>query len=1437
MILVGIGTVYAYTGSADQDPGSGPEYGGGGDDDDGGTGGGTGEPGNCVDGNDNDENNGADGNDPFSCVLPLEADDIEGSIWDTDMTTTMEGESPSLSETESVFFSGEVRQGNDNTESSNSDSGTLTEYSIVDLQSESDGYYGYGRLNSISFDSFPSGTDFNNGRAIDPPNNYDGSDCGDGIENEGLSKNGNTGGSTSSTTNCREDYGRVNEKYDQQENVGTEDPYNDKNTDGMRCRDDEVSCNNADVWCEDGDDTYPACDPESSCSGGVDTFADCEYTAGDTDTTLDSGGYADDTGNYFWETSGDDIYREECTEDSGTVDSTSDSCGADTYYSTEDECIDYNETSDECDEWSYTCTSDDGDECSESTSDSLGDYRSWEETDRETCNDNNVVDGGGDAEGHGQNKIDNDPAGTFTDFTAHADDSWGGSDPDDGQVWCGYDSTLTVDADGPQGQGDGFVVIHDGSVVATEGPGGGDTVGQRVYVDGSNSGNDYRNKISATCPGDKTTCMKYVDYVTVSGSGTQGSPEWTTIDGAVSLNSGATETYTADESYSVCKNINRINEKNGDGTELIDCDYERGSDGSEDISPLPEAGGDEPNEQLIMMEGSEVDDSISQNYLAFEQKVIDWDEDTGAFGGSLDSNACVSRGVAVSEGTVAPIQSYNLVPESFENGVPSPDWEVCLNIEESESDTQPWDNVDNDKSLKDYGGEWYDLDDEKINDYLRGTGSDLITNGDQNNPNDIAWYWRENPNPQHPTYNPTGGREGVAIEDDCDPALEGCDTTGTSMNNQGLFFGNFTDFSRDEDYHPQTENSAPPYGMDPLLTGHLKKIKEDSDQLEPGMTPQNSLDFSDPDNYWVDSRGGEDYADQYGYVDQRSDAISNRGNSKNPNTGQDYVPGSTYARTSSAIRGSVRSNSVPKTQKVFGNSIVVESTSSGPFNEGEGYWLDPDNLESSNGDFKSDWWDIVRFNIDITGPDSGLGWDDGSDPSVANYDKKQSDSVIRGGIYWEEEYIGGSPYHERPMCGDDQSEFLVEEIGESVNPSKGDGRYACTVAKNKCITFADDPPVADKGEYRQGGEPDEDVGRLKNDEEICLQDRPDEQSKWWDQDYGDVTGDGVQDTCNVNGLYGDAGIRWIDKEYVQTHPEAVTGGIDDDWNGYIQQEYESGRTDRHVSEPSQDSWNFDSESPVPSGARAVGNDSIATLGFCGGDDDGEYLVTQQCNSNLCETNRTVIGVAKNPDSCVIDEETMSYNTNVDERTVMQPGSEVDVKLSGETRELTCFNNQWFGNYPIVFNQEKVEVPFGDSATASFSVINVREESTTFEVEMVDPITDDPSAYQHSTFVDESGDSFETTVSPQSSETFYINIEGSNKAIGDSSESSEDDLKVRASAVNSEMSGEDSTTVEVVENNATNSSVGRTEPQSVPGIGAVHVMALILISSAVFFLQS
>jgi len=66
------------------------------------------------------------------------------------------------------------------------------------------------------------------------------------------------------------------------------------------------------------------------------------------------------------------------------------------------------------------------------------------------------------------------------------------------------------------------------------------------------------------------------------------------------------------------------------------------------------------------MEGPAVDNSVTQDYLAFEQKVVNWEEDTGFSETLLIQVHVLQKGKAVSEGTVAPIQTYNTVSESFE---------------------------------------------------------------------------------------------------------------------------------------------------------------------------------------------------------------------------------------------------------------------------------------------------------------------------------------------------------------------------------------------------------------------------------------------------------------------------------------------------------------------------------------------------------------------------------------------------------------------------------------------------------------------------------------------------------------------------------------------------------------------------------------------------
>ena len=428
-----------------------------------------------------------------------------------------------------------------------------------------------------------------------------------------------------------------------------------------------------------------------------------------------------------------------------------------------------------------------------------------------------------------------------------------------------------------------------------------------------------------------------------------------------------------------------------------------------------------------------------------------------------------------------------------------------------------------------------------------------------------------------------------------------------------------------------------------------------------------------------------------------------------------------------------------------------------------------------------------------------------------------------------------SPFVEPPVCGDDTNEFLIEEMGESRNSAQYDGAYGCTYSRENCLYRGEEDKFYSQGEYRNTDEPDEEVGRLKNDAEFCFKRSSDDFGTWWDQDFGDIDGDGNQETCNVNSLYGSLGVRWVNEEYVQEHPQAVTGGIDDDWNQYVE---DTGAGDEYESLPEQDSWNFNSESPVDSGARPVGNDSIATLGFCAGDDGGEHMVTQQCRTNLCDTERNVIGVTEDPRGCVFEPSTLSTGYSIDgvsERKIYDPGDQLDVGLGFDTQTIACFNNHWYEDWPIVFNQEVTQVPFGDSTMVGFEVINVRKERTTFNVQMIDPLTDDPSAYQHSQFVEEDGNSFEVSLPPGSSKTFHVEIQGATKEI-DGTES-EHDLRVRANAVNSDMSGEDYTTVEVVNNTATNSSLRTSEPQSVPGVGPLHIIVLMMLSSAVFYLQS
>lgn len=239
------------------------------------------------------------------------------------------------------------------------------------------------------------------------------------------------------------------------------------------------------------------------------------------------------------------------------------------------------------------------------------------------------------------------------------------------------------------------------------------------------------------------------------------------------------------QSLGVCKMFQEI-----DPDAAIGSNYQSDSDSPTQGSDK-RCAGDTTQEFWIAMEGPEVnEDPIKSHHLeGTADRVTD----------------CLWYGEDVPEGTVRTVgtQQYS----DYEEGGYSPDKEVCLAIDSSgESFTQdgityeetlpaddpgddvPYDNYDydDDGTVEEVGGEWYDLDNETVNEYLRssGNGYDLIDSserGDPDNASQIAFYWRQNENPYHADYNPkgegSGENIGVTLEDNCGPLLTGCDDT------------------------------------------------------------------------------------------------------------------------------------------------------------------------------------------------------------------------------------------------------------------------------------------------------------------------------------------------------------------------------------------------------------------------------------------------------------------------------------------------------------------------------------------------------------------------------------------------------------------------------------------------------------------------------------
>lgn len=1030
------------------------------------------------------------------CVNPYWEDPNEGMIWDTHLTSLMadlespnnvfehSNENPDVTKTESIFFSGQVKQGGyPEVESylDTSNDNVLNMYYIDSKRSEDevsgtvDGIeknaYGFGFLNQTEYDidDFPTWNRAGanqevelgaaNGRVIDTPHDLSEA-CGNGLEDlegdnldeDSISDNplGDEQGYTSDFIDCRSDYGRILMKYNAD---------GDENSAEHNYGTDSLTCDNDSAWVD------AICEGDSDCSCGD---SDDESTSCEGEVTTDRS--CQEGTNYYGinDDNGDEITRDSCVgstcDDTNSKCAAFDDCDYTTCYSTGDDCG-------SCDnQTQYASDNSNTNKCGE------GDVRSFTNLNSvisNTDDDFSVVDGGGRTDSDGSvvqgvtDRIDNDPAATFTKFTAYADNTWTdeGNECDDcegvagvpadsvhgtGKVWAGYDYTTTVNADGPRGYGNGFLVINQTAgedendtdrIIGRESPNGGNQVGKNIHYGFKEAGGsdgsatekleyDLIDKVDLSCPGAKTICIRYVDFWTVGpgGDGDPGDPKWRIAPGNIdqpteeeirSAVDADSKVFTLDESYSVCKAANRISQKNPEGMaenidwndeddavdgELVDCDYMREEDGDHrNISPLPEACGDQPNQHLMVMEGSSVNSTISEQWLGHEQKCVTWEGDgdikEDLNDRSLSESACINQGRAYAEGTVMNVASevdegYPHTTEGWETGGDSPDWHVCLDIDDyvNEDAPKPYKYRHNDRNNDYYGGQWYDLDDPRINEYLAEVedgetehhfDQDITSNvaGDESQAIDyIDYYYTRNPYPQHPDYNPLGGVRGTSVLADCGSGLNCSDNqdeirgdVSSVSYGDGTYFAFwdgendvFDRWSRDEDYHPQGEDGGE-VNIQRQFFGYIVRMESQSDQLDESHQDYQTLDLDD--EWWYNTNDNSNEAVRHAYAEDSDWGVDS--------TGAPYPPAGSseagdYFTATEAEAGNFRhidaepprfehdERSIDKTEKAHGNSVLLVASENNEhgYEEGQAYWVDPDDIfrEWQNGNIDESYW-------------------------------------------------------------------------------------------------------------------------------------------------------------------------------------------------------------------------------------------------------------------------------------------------------------------------------------------------------------------------------------------------------------------------------------------------------------------------------------------------
>lgn len=753
-----------------------------------------------------------------------------------------------------------------------------------------------------------------------------------------------------------------------------------------------------------------------------------------------------------------------------------------------------------------------------------------------------------------------------------------------------------------------------------------------------------------------------------------------------------------------------------------------------------------------------------------------------------------------------------------------------------------------------------------------------------------------------------------------------------------------------ENIPPAEESDRRPrmFGGFQEMENHIVMSRDRSDQLQPGMRHNyqgmESI-ISDPDLFyrrydfidefeddfdaraplWFDSLATADRADQYALSPKEDWAVDTTGKPYPSGgvsdfyirvevlpDGSEFLEGDERERDHWA-RDSWEEETRPKPARVFANSIPVSGfqgsgMSGHQIESDQGYWLNPDDLPP-NTDLQLN--DRFVETVALTGPDSGIALHDVDEDDPGSADIHDADIGVSaiGDIYWEGAYEGFSESLEdmtdRPdpreneevhenlspyMCGDDESEYLLEELGESPNSERFEGRFACATANDKCVAWDaenqeyEGRKLFEIGEYVNTNSIEENMGRTKNSQEQCLrydfeiprfQEHDIENDlvpAWYPQDLS-------EEICRENGLFDPTeGKRWFDKEYIERYPYAVEQGINQDLNPYLHSETDEGKgignqLDYFEYDDERENWAYnenenglsgdpvdwnledDMETPVETGRTESSiedeglpydwNEAV-TAGFCAGDDQNEYFQYQECSSDFCPTNQSVIGVSSNVDSCILDNSTIENAAAVGSETelsnedvaathrrIYSQGEMVQINPEGEGVELDddstfeeigCFGGTWYDEWPLVYEREKiVEVPFGASRTLPFRIINPTDQEQEYEVGLdfeQDPIEDNPPIEPHTSFAFEESDFYTTEVDGTEVETHHVTIEGNR-------ENAKGNFTISVESLDTPVEGE----VEIQATVTDDETEGRTvsSPQELPGPPALAVVLIMILS--------